>query len=99
MPRQQLSTRSDEPRCTLAAGRDDGRSPRLRSHREALAHQQLPYLPEALGVVRVERVRLDPVEPIRCVVPSGDPTVLEIEPAAPYELPCGARARGAPCAG
>src|SRR5438034_921327 len=99
MSRQQLSTRSDEPRCTLAAGRDDGRSPRLRSHREALAHQHLRYLPEALGVVRVERVRLDPVERIRSVVHSVDPTVLEIEPAAPFELRCGRREHGGRGAG
>src|SRR5262249_2550501 len=48
--------------------------------------QLLRDLPQALGVLRVESVRLDAVERVRCVVHRGDVAVLEIEAAASLEL-------------
>src|SRR5207253_5389908 len=61
-------------------------SSRLRAQREALAHQLLRDLPQTLGVLWVERVRLDAVEGVGSVVHRGHVTVLEIETAAPLEL-------------
>src|SRR5437763_15944812 len=57
-------------------------SSRLRAQREALAHQLLRDLPQTLGVLWVERVRLDAVEGVGSVVHRGHVTVLEIETAA-----------------
>src|SRR5437879_6107855 len=57
-------------------------SSRLRAQREALAHQLLRDLPQTLGVLLVERVRLDAVEGVDSVVHRGHVTVLEIETAA-----------------
>src|SRR3989475_1778788 len=61
-------------------------SSRLRAQREAPAHQVLRDVPQKLGVLRVQGVRLDAVEGVRSVVHRGDVTVLEIETAAPLEL-------------
>src|SRR5207245_947016 len=61
-------------------------SSRLRAQREALAHQLLRDLPQTLGVLWVERVRLDAVEGVGSVVHRGHVTVLEIETAAPLAL-------------
>src|SRR5439155_25507451 len=61
-------------------------SSRLRAQREALAHQVLRDLPQKLGVLWVQGVRLDAVEGVGGVVHRGDVTVLEIETAAPLEL-------------
>src|SRR3989449_8071393 len=59
---------------------------RLRAQREALAHQVLRDLPQPLGALWVESVRLDAVEGVGSVVHRGHVTVLEIEATAPSEL-------------
>src|SRR2546425_6722158 len=59
---------------------------RLRAQREALAHQVLRDLPQPLGALWVESVRLDAVEGVGSVVHRGHVTVLEIEATAPFEL-------------
>src|SRR5206468_11505407 len=68
---------ADAPYCVMS---------RLRAQREALARQLLRDLPQTLGALWVESVRLDAVEGVGSVVHRGHVTVLEIETTAPLEL-------------
>src|SRR5947208_1739504 len=73
-------------------------SSRLRAQREALAHQLLRDLPQTLGVLRVERIRLDAVEGVGSVVHCGHVTVPEVETAPPLDMaPLSARTRAVSC--
>ena len=59
---------------------------RLHAQGEGLAHHLLRDLPQTLGVLEIERVRLDAVESIGRIVHCRDVAILEVESPAPLEL-------------